>query len=161
MIYSTSEIKKQDNILPESESLELLKNGEYGVLSMYCGEQGAYGVPLNFVWDGKNSIYIHCAAEGKKLQCVDNFASVSFCVVGKTTVVPAGFTAEYESIIMQCRAFRNLPKDEAMNALMMLIEKYSPNHKAGGKKYAEKFFHETEVIRLHVEQWSGKANKAG
>jgi len=158
MIYSTSEIKKQNHLLSETESLKLLKGGEYGVLSMYCDEYGAYGVPLNFVWDGKNSIYIHCAAEGKKLQCMDNNASVSFCVVGKTNVLPAGFTSEYESIIMQCRAFRSLPYDEAMNALMMLVEKYSPDHKAAGKKYAEKFFHETEIVRLNIEKWSGKAN---
>ena len=30
-----------------------------------------YGVPLNYVWDGNHSIYIHCAPEGHKLHALE------------------------------------------------------------------------------------------
>jgi len=33
-----------------------------------------------------------------------------------------------------------------MRALILLIEKYSPDGKVNGEKYAEKSFHRTEII---------------
>jgi nitroimidazol reductase NimA-like FMN-containing flavoprotein (pyridoxamine 5'-phosphate oxidase superfamily) len=157
MIYSTAEIRRQDRLLPESKALELLRSGEYGVMSMCCDDSAAYGVPVNYVWDGRQAIYIHCAATGKKLKCIDRNNLVSFCVVGNTKVIPSRFATEYESIIIECRASVNLPADERMRALMLLVEKYSPGAGEKGKKYAEKYFHETEIIRLDVDKWSGKS----
>ncbi|MCU0457399.1 MAG: pyridoxamine 5'-phosphate oxidase family protein [Bacteroidales bacterium] len=160
MIYSTSEIRRQDRLLPESKALEILSGGEYGILSMCCDDSAAYGVPVNYAWDGRESIYIHCASSGKKLLCIDKNSSVSFCVVGRTKVIPARFATEYESIILQCRASVSLPADERMRALMLLVEKYSPGAGEKGVKYAEKYFHETEIIRLDVDKWSGKSCSA-
>jgi len=91
MIYSTAEIRRQDRLLPESKALELLRSGEYGVMSMCCDDSAAYGVPVNYVWDGRQAIYIHCAATGKKLKCIDRNNLVSFCVVGNTKVIPSRF----------------------------------------------------------------------
>jgi uncharacterized protein len=47
-------------------------------------------------------------------------------------------------------------KKERMKALELLLDKYSPNDKETGMKYAEKSFSRTEVIRLDVVEWSGK-----
>lgn len=124
---------------------------------MCCAGKVSYGVPVNYAWDGKKSIHIHCASAGRKLRCLDKNNSVSFCVVGRTKVVPDRFTTEYESIILQCLASRNLDDEERMRALMLLVEKYSPGNREKGGKYAEKYFHEAEIIRLDIEKWSGKS----
>lgn len=159
MKYDNSNIRRQDRILEESAAINLLSIGEYGVLSMYSNESGIYSIPLNYVWDTKSSLYIHCASEGRKLNIIDKNNSVSFCIVGKTNVISNKFTTEYESLVLECKAYRNLSTTERMNALIMILEKYSPNDKITGLKYAEISFHRTEIIRLDINKWSGKCKK--
>ena len=108
------------------------------------------------VWNKKNSIYIHCAPEGRKLHCIKRCNTVSFCIIGKTHIISNQFTTEYESIILKCRAYIGLNEEERINALHLLIEKYSPNDKVIGNQYAQKSFHRTEIIRLDIEEASGK-----
>ncbi len=156
MIYNNSDVRRQDRLLDEDSALAILKSGEYGVLSMIDEKGSVYGVPLNYVWDGENSIYVHCATEGRKLRSIDKNPAVSFCVVGKTNVISAKFTTEYESIILECVAERNLSYEIRMKALMLLVDKYSPEFQSSGKKSAENAFKITEVIRLQIVKWSGK-----
>lgn len=157
MIYNNSCIRRQDRTLGEDRAIEILKTCEYGVLSLQTEDgNGAYGIPLNYVWDGGNSIYIHCAPIGRKLNCIDACNNVSFCLVGRTKVVPEQFTTAYESVILKCTAHRSLHEAERMSALSLLLSKYCPNEKARGITYAEKSFHRTEIIRLDIEEFSGK-----
>lgn len=157
MHYTNESVRRQDRLLNEETAISILKNGEYGVLSMQAEDAGGYGMPINYAWDEKHSIYAHCAHEGRKLRCIDKCNKVSFCVVGKTNVLPSKFSTEYESIVLHCTAHRNLPTDERMKALVLLLEKYSPNDMEKGKKYAENSLAKTEIIRLDVIEWSGKS----
>ena len=59
MKYQNECVRRQDRLLDEDKALNLLENGGYGVLSMVSPQGDAYGIPVNFVWDGKESIYIH------------------------------------------------------------------------------------------------------
>lgn len=158
--YDTTEVRRQDRLLDEERAVEIIRNGEYGVLSM-VGEDGteAYGIPVNYVWDGNGAIYLHCAPEGRKLRCIEKHAHVSFCIVGTTNVVPNKFTTAYESVVLECAARRGLPEAERMEALRLLLLKYSPNDIGTGLKYAEKSFHRTEIIKLSVIRVSGKCKK--
>lgn len=156
MKYQNECVRRQDRLLDEGKAMNLLENGGYGVLSMVSPQGDAYGIPVNFVWDGKESIYIHCAPEGRKLGCMAHHPQVSFFVVGHTQVLPTKFTANYESIVLTCRASISLPEAERMKALELFIGKYAPLHKETGMKYAAKSFHRTEIIRLDIDTWSGK-----
>ncbi|NJO89323.1 MAG: pyridoxamine 5'-phosphate oxidase family protein [Chloroflexia bacterium] len=160
MLYNNSKVRRQNRLLDEVPAIMLLKNGEYGVLSMISKNGDPYGIPINFVWDGQHSIYLHCAPEGRKLDYIRSNNLVSFCVVGKTNVLPDKFSTEYESIILECTALINLASDERMNALMLLIDKYSPNFKDKGMKYAEGSFGRTEIIKLDIISWSGKSKNS-
>lgn len=159
MRYSNSEIRRKDRLLDEESAVELLSKGEYGILSMAGENGGAYGVPVNFVWDNKSSIYFHCAKEGRKLRLIDMDSKVSFCVVGHTNVLSAKFSTEYESIILQCYAIRNLAPEDCMEGLKLLLDKYCPMDKKNGIKYAEKSFLVTEIVKLEIDHWSGKCKK--
>ena len=75
MKYVNNRVRRQDRLMDEQRALELLRDGEYGVLSMVADDAG-YGIPVNFVWDGDHSVYIHCAPEGRKLQAIEH---VSIC----------------------------------------------------------------------------------
>lgn len=156
MNYNNENVRRQDRLLDETEAEALLQTGEYGVLSMVTEENSGYGIPINYVWDGHASIYLHCAPEGRKLLAITRNNNVSFCVVGQTNVVSNKFTTGYASIVLQCKAHIHLKPKERMKALELLLDKYSPNDKETGMKYAEKSFSRTEVIRLDVVEWSGK-----
>lgn len=70
MKYINDTVRRQDRLMDEERAREILKTAEYGVLSMTDGDQ-PYGIPVNFIWDGKDSIYIHCAPEGRKLRIIE------------------------------------------------------------------------------------------
>lgn len=159
MNYSNENIRRQDRLLEEEKAVALLTNGEYGILSLQAEEGGGYGIPINFVWDGATSIYLHCAPEGRKLECIRKEPKISFCIVGNTHVVSNKFTTLYESIILNGEAHIGLSSEERLKALTLLIDKYAPNDKVIGLKYTEKSFHRTDVIRLDINQWSGKSKK--
>ena len=54
---------------------------------MNAGDDYGYGVPLSYVFQD-NSIYLHCALEGKKLTYLRRHNKVSFCVVGEAEPCP-------------------------------------------------------------------------
>lgn len=157
MKYSNEELRRQDRLLEESTARELLSTGEYGVLSMACAGKGAYGIPMSYVWDGEETIYLHGAPEGKKLACMEVDRRVSFCVVGRTNVMADIFSTEYESIVLEGEVSTVSHKEEQLKALMLFVDKYSPEFREGGQLYAEKALARTAVFRLVVSQWSGKA----
>ena len=159
MNYSNQNVRRQDRLLDEPSSKELLKNAKYGVLSMTSENEGVYAVPISYAWDGAQSIYFHCAPEGRKLRCLAISNRVTFTIVGSQKVIPEMFTTLYESILLEGYASTSLSEDEKMKALELLIDKYSPEFKEKGMQYSEKSFDRTEVIKLRIERWSGKSRK--
>ncbi len=158
MKFDNSTVRRQDRTLDERRAFELLKESEYGFLSMRTEDgEGAYGIPVNYVWDSGYSIYIHCAPVGRKLDCIDACPNVSFCVVGRTKVKPAQFTTAYESVVVEGCAHRGLPEAERMSAFSLLLAKYCPDDKIRGIGYAEKSFHRTEIIRIDIRTVSAKS----
>lgn len=140
MNYQNDSVRRQDRLLDQPEATELLRRGEYGILCMQRPEGGGYGVPLNYVWDEADAIYIHCAPEGRKLHCLRECDRVTFCIVGKTQVLPARFTTFYESILLDCRARTGLTAEERRRALNHLIGKYSPGVQDNRQAICRKVF---------------------
>ena len=150
-------IRRQDRKLPEEESIEILKNGEYGVLSMCTPDYEGYGIPLNYAFMG-NVIYFHCAIEGSKLDFLKNNNKVSFCVVGNTVVQPSEFGTIYESAI----AFGTvsfIDGEEKREGLRRLVEKYSGNYINEGEENINKSYSKVQVIKLSIDFITGKAKK--
>ncbi|MBQ7422860.1 MAG: pyridoxamine 5'-phosphate oxidase family protein [Prevotella sp.] len=156
MRYNNQNVRRQDRLLEEERAVEILKTAEYGVLSMIDEAGFPYGIPLNYVWDGDSSVYIHCAPEGRKLQSLQKNPQVSFCIIGRVNLCPSKFTTEYESVVLKGVAVLGLEVEERMKALELLLRKLSPDDMAVGMKYAEKSFHRTAIIRLDFSEFSGK-----
>ena len=152
------DIRRKDRILGDEQTLHLLKTGEYGFLAI-CGVNGyGYGVPMNYVLKGK-SIYFHCAVEGFKLESIRQNNRVSFCVVGRTQLLPQHYSTAYESAIVYGHIKYNLPEEERYKALNLLVSKYSPDYKDISHAYINKSFHRTLIMRLDIEHVSGKSRK--
>lgn len=156
MRYVNETVRRQDRLMDEARAIELLNTSEYGVLSMVDKDGTAYGVPLNYVWDRKNSIFIHCAPVGHKLEALEKNPNVSFCIVGDVKLLPGKFTTEYESVVLKGVAHIHLSPEERMAALLKLVDKLSPDFKELGAKYSKMSFHRVNIIRVDFSEYSGK-----
>jgi len=155
MDYNNQSVRRQDRLLPKAEASELLNHGEYGILSMVSENNTGYGIPLSYAIE-EDKLYFHCAPEGEKLRALALNNQVSFCIVGNTKVISHQFTTAYESVIVKGTMTTDLSIEERMHALELILDKYSPNDKVVGLKYAEKSFHRTAILRMDITSVSGK-----
>ena len=137
------DIRRKDRVLSCDAAWKLLERGEYGF---------SYAMR-------DRSLYFHCAPSGFKLDSLDVCDRVSFCVVGRTEVMPARFTTAYESALAFGRIRRSLPEAERLEALRLLAAKYSPDYRETAEKYIAGSFGRTEVLRLDIEHVTGKGKR--
>lgn len=148
-------MRRKDKAMQSLDAEQLLRDGEYGVLSSVGSDDQPYGVPLNYVFMN-SCLYFHCAHLGQKLDNIANNQKVSFCVVGRTEVLPSEFSTGFESVIVFGTA-TIIEGDERYKALMGLVEKYSPDYLEEGRAYINRFDKETSVVKVSVDKISGKA----
>jgi uncharacterized protein len=153
-------MRQKDRELSRQEAEAILIKGLYGVLSMSGGDDYGYGVPLSYVYQD-NSIYLHCAVEGKKLACIRRNNKVSFCVVGEAEPMPDKFTMKYESAIAFGTAIEVRDQDEKVRTLIDLVKKYytDPDRIEKGKEVAASHAPKTVVLRLDIDHLTGKARR--
>jgi nitroimidazol reductase NimA-like FMN-containing flavoprotein (pyridoxamine 5'-phosphate oxidase superfamily) len=134
-----------------------LQAGEYGVLSTVSVDGQPYGVPVSYSYTG-NVIYFHCALEGHKLDNLSSNNKVSFCVVGKTEVLPDKFATNYESVIVFGQAFEVMG-DEKHAGLVEILKKYSPGFMEKGLRYIAGDGYKAKVYKIVIESMTGKSRK--
>lgn len=157
MRYDNCTVRRQDRLLDEARAREILQVGEYGFLAMASAE-GGYGVPINYAISG-DTIYLHCATEGRKLQAVANDNRVTFCVVGEKRLIPEQFTTMYESVVASGSARIVEDVDERRKALRLIVEKYASQHVEEGLKAIERSLHRTAVVAIRVHTLTGKSKQ--
>jgi hypothetical protein len=150
-------MRKADRRISDEETLEILKKGIYGILSMCAPSGEAYGIPLNYVIKGRE-IYFHCAMQGSKLDFLKNNNKASFCVVGKAEIIPDKFSTRYESVIAS-GITSLIDGEEKREALIKLVEKYSPDFIREGVQHIDKNGNITAVFKLSIENITGKSRK--
>jgi nitroimidazol reductase NimA-like FMN-containing flavoprotein (pyridoxamine 5'-phosphate oxidase superfamily) len=151
------EVRRKEREMTEPEARELLGRGEYGVLSTRGPDGAPYGIPLNYcVIDG--AIYFHCAVEGHKLENIAAEGRVSFCVVGRTEVLPEQFATRYESVILSGTATEVIDEEKRL-ALEGLLAKYSAEYRLEGLKYIAAKAERTRVFRIGIDSIRGKARR--
>lgn len=150
-------IRRVDRAIAESEAKDILRNGEYGVLSTVSGDGQPYGVPVNYSYT-EDGIYFHGAGEGHKLENINGNNRVSFCVVGRTEVLPEQFGTKYESAIVFGQAFE-IEGDEKQKGLLELLKKYSSRFMEDGLRTIKLRGRKTRVYKIVVETITGKARK--
>ena len=151
---------KQKRKLSDEETLELLNNGQYGVLATVDKDNQPYGVPISYVLF-KGSIYCHCALAGYKLENIKNNEKVSFTVVGKTEPVFEGvdFSTYYESAIVIGKAKIVEDKEEKIESLRALCEKYLPEYMEHFQDALDAELVGTCVFKISMDSCTGKAKR--
>jgi nitroimidazol reductase NimA-like FMN-containing flavoprotein (pyridoxamine 5'-phosphate oxidase superfamily) len=158
------EMRRQDRGLNRPETREILANGRFGVLSMNSGDDYAYGVPFSYVYL-QNSIYLHCALEGKKLRHIRRDNRVSFCVVqgaGPFFKLPDTFSMKYKSAMVFGKIYEVDNAQEKLQGLIALVEKYycdDPEHVARGRVKTANSLDKTAVLRIDIDHLTGKVRR--
>jgi nitroimidazol reductase NimA-like FMN-containing flavoprotein (pyridoxamine 5'-phosphate oxidase superfamily) len=150
-------VRRKDREITIEEATAILDVAEYGVLSTIGRDGQPYGIPLSYVYKD-NAIYFHCAIAGQKLDNIAYNPAVSFCVVGKTNVLPDKFGTEYESAVVFGTA-REVYDAERHMALVSLLEKYCSEYLQEGLEYIELKDKATKVFKIEIGHISGKARK--
>jgi nitroimidazol reductase NimA-like FMN-containing flavoprotein (pyridoxamine 5'-phosphate oxidase superfamily) len=151
------EMRRKDRNLETIEVAEILKKCNYGVLST-VGENGyAYGVPISYVYIN-DSIYVHSALEGNKLDNIKFNNNVSFCCIGDTMLLPDKFGTKYESVIAFGKAVE-VSDTEKNEALLAFLDKYSSQYIEKGKEYIKNASEKTKVIKISIKHITGKARR--
>ena len=152
------EIRLKDRVVNDEKAIEILTKGSYGVLSTIGADGYPYGVPLNYTYFD-NCICFHCAKEGHKLENINFNNKVSFCVVTKSEVLGNEFDTDYESAVAFGQATVIANDSEKKDILSSVLNKYSADYLKAGNNYINKYWDETNVIKMKIEHLSGKAHE--
>lgn len=152
------EMYKKDRQLSEEKTKEIFEKGHHGILSVNGDEGYPYGVPVNYVYL-HDSIYIHSAKYGYKIDALKKDDKVCFSTILSSEILPSQFTAAFESVIATGKAVIVEDRDEKKLVLDTFIERFSPGFKENGQKFIAGAFEKTAIIRIDVDEIKGKAYK--
>lgn len=148
------EMRRKDRQLDDKKLEEILYEGQYGILATVNESGYPCTVPLSYAYADGN-IYFHGAVSGQKIDNINNDDRVSFCVVGKTKLLPEKFSTAYESAVVFGRA-AVIDGDEKIYALEKLIKKYSSEYHTEGMEYIKNAAANTCVVKITVEHMTAK-----
>lgn len=150
------EMRRKDRRLSTEAAEEILKSGEYGILSTVGTDGVPYGVPLSYAY-ADNIIYFHCAKDvGLKVANMKHENKVCFTVVGSTEVLPEQFSTKYESAIALGTVHEASDK---RIGLTLLQEKYSPDYTESGKELIAAYFEQVAVYEIVIDELTGKGRR--
>lgn len=138
----------------------VLERGTWGVLATVDDDGQPYGVPVNYVFDGEESILIHGAPEGHKLANLRGNPRASFTVVSRAETLPEEFTTAFESVIAFGRA-TELAGEEKRSALVRLAARLGPDDAAARGAYIDAGLERVAAIRFRIERLTGKRRQDG
>ena len=154
-------MRRKDRQISREEALELMKNCEYAVLSTIGAENGApYGVPVSPV-EADGFLYVHCAQKGYKLDSILRDPRVCLTCVGRTRLVPEEFATDYESVIVFGTARLVETDEEKIFALRKICEKYAASNLENFQHELDAALSRTAVVKISIDEISGKARRTG
>ncbi len=123
-------------------------------LGMTC-DNIPYVVPLCFGYE-KNTLYLHSAREGKKIDILKKNNSVCFEFDLDHQVLESGEACEWEmkyrSVIGFGKALFIDDPESKQKALDIIMRQYSDHE----HEYTERALTNTAVIKIHIEEMRGK-----
>lgn len=153
MRRSNKEVTETADILSILDKCEVMRIG----LSV---DDKPYIVPMNFTYeqlDGKIFIYFHCAAEGKKLDMIEQNNNVCFeadCSYKTLEAETAcNWSAEFESVVGEGTIARLTGETKKISALDLLMKRYGY---AGKPHYKQTELEAVTVLKISVASVTGK-----
>ncbi|SDN97761.1 pyridoxamine 5'-phosphate oxidase family protein [Acetanaerobacterium elongatum] len=148
---------RKQRLTSAEEAKEILRAGEFGVLCTASAGGQPYGVPINYCYsEAEGCIYLHCAVTGKKLDNLAQNNKVSFVVTTRSEILADRFTTLYESAVVTGTAIVIEEETEKLRVLGLLCDRLSPGVTKGREEMIHGYVNETRIIRITIEELSGK-----
>lgn len=147
-------MRRFGQLIPESESIEILQNASTGILAVQGDNGYPYTIPMNYAYvDGK--ILMHGANSGHKIDAIRSCDKVSFCVIDKDDVIPELATTAYRSVVVFGRARLVEDRKEMLALTEKVARKYCGNLPIVEKELGDKNI-TLGVIEITPEHITGK-----
>ena len=147
---------KASRQLSDAETMEILKKGDHGTLSVQGDDGYPYATPINYiVVDGK--VYLHSAPYGYKIECLQRSPKCCFSAIISAQIIPSKITAAFESVVLTGTAVFVTDQADKRTVLENFVTQKHPGYEELGFKMIDKQIDKTAVIRLDPVSLTGKA----
>lgn len=147
---------KASRQLSDAETMEILKKGDHGTLSVQGDDGYPYATPINYiVVDGK--VYLHSAPYGYKIECLQRSPKCCFSAIISAQIIPSKITAAFESVVLTGTAVFVTDQAEKRTVLENFVTQKHPGYEELGFRMIEKQLDKTAVIRIDPISMTGKA----
>lgn len=146
-------MRRSDRERDRSFALQVIDDCEYGTVA-FSGES-PYCVPLSLARAG-DTLYFHCAFEGKKLEYLRKNPAVFVSFVSSNVAATDEFTTFFKSAMVAGQAYEVTKTDEKIQALRLLCEKLTPEHMEQFDRAIERSLVRTGVWAITMEEITGK-----
>ncbi|MDO4516710.1 MAG: pyridoxamine 5'-phosphate oxidase family protein [Bacillota bacterium] len=150
-------IKRQ---LPDSEAKALFEKGHHGILAVNGDDGYPYAVPVNYIYLNEK-IYIHSAKVGYKIDAINRDSKVCFSAILSSEILPQEVTAAFESVIATGKITMVEDETERRQVMETFIYRFCEGAIDTGLAFVDKTLDKTAVLRIDVEQLTGKAYRGG
>ncbi|MCF7793839.1 MAG: pyridoxamine 5'-phosphate oxidase family protein [Candidatus Cloacimonetes bacterium] len=148
--------RKDREIKDKKEIIDIIERSEECYLAMSVNDQ-PYVIPVNFGFQDE-TIYIHCAAEGKKIEMIKQNPNVSlaFTAEAETSLTgpPNTWTTFYQSAIASGKAELVLDVNERQKGMNAFQKHYTGRF----MDFSERDLKKIMLIRVKITEMTGKAN---
>lgn len=146
--------RKEREIVDKEIIKEIILNSKICRLGI-MGKEYPYIVPLNYGYRD-NSLYFHCAQEGKKLDLIRDNNKVCFEIEARYEIlkdeVSCKWTTKYSSIIGNGRIVILTKTADKINGLNIIME----HHGKMDNSFNEKVLCKLIILRLDIEDLTAK-----
>lgn len=152
------EVRSKNLELSREETLEIVRNSDYGVLATVSADGMPSAVALNHVLMD-DCLYFHCGHQGEKLDNIRANPQASYFIVGEAEVVYDQFREIYSSAVVQGKVEIVSCHDECLAALKAMVYRFS-NHivpRDVADEYTEQRLDTVEILKLVPDVITGKA----
>ena len=148
-------MRRKHQELTHDICIEILKNGTAGVLSVHGDGGYPYGVPISYAYkDGR--IFFHSAVMGHKIDALHRNEKCAFTVIAQDDVHPDEYTTYFRSVIAFGRMHIFDKKEDIIEGLRILGERYNPGDQHGLQHEIDKNISHVAVLCMEIEQLTGK-----
>ena len=142
--------------ISDAECIRILKEEPRGILSM-MGEDGyPYGIPLDHWYDEKDGkLYFHCAKEGHKLDAINKYDKVGYCVYDKGYRKEGEWALNINSVVIFGRIRPVTDADKTREICTALCLKFTDDE-AFLRNELENALPRVQCLELTIDHMTGK-----
>ena len=149
-------VRRKNREISIEAAKDLLRTSRRGVLAVNGDNGYPYALPLNYLYDeDSNTIILHGARAGHKLDSIKACDKVCFTVYGNETIKEEAWAPYVQSTIVYGRCHLVDDQERAMEILRNLARKYYPSEDIIDEEIA-KAGKAVQMFQIEIEHMTGK-----